>query len=325
MNRRVAATLIISAVAFILSCVQTVAQSYPTRPVRLIIAYAAGGTSDIIARTLADALRKNTGHTFIVENRPGGSGLIAAQAIKQAESDGYTLWIADTGHFAINPALLKDLPYDPLKDFVPITQLTRQSFYLVARKDFPADTVKDMVALSKQKSGGLNYGTTGRTSVHNLGFERIKMQSGANLLHIPYKGNAEIKPALLAGDIDLTVSTITGVRGEFEAGTIKALAFAGKNRDPLNPNVPTFTEAGLLGIEIDISVGVFAPAGTPSVVTDYLQKEMAKALKSPELLKRNETLAFELIGSNSAEFAAKIKTDIDVYRKVAKDADIKIE
>jgi tripartite-type tricarboxylate transporter receptor subunit TctC len=324
MIRRIAAAFAVTGL-LLASVAQTLAETYPSRPVRLVIAYAAGGTSDIIARTIASALEKNTGGTFIVENRPGGSGVIAAQAIKQAAPDGYTLWIADTGHFAINPAVLKDAPYDPLKDFEPITQLTRQSFYLVARKAFPANTVKEMVALSKERSGGVSYGTTGRTSVHNLGFERMKKLSGANLVHIPYKGNAEIKPALLAGDIDLTVSTITGVRGELEAGTVKALAFAGHQRDPINPNVPTFAEAGLPGIEIDISVGVFAPAGTPKPVVDYLQKEMAKALKSPELLKRNETLAFELIGSSSDDFAAKIKREIEAYRKIAQDANIKMD
>lgn len=324
MDRRTFTALAASGL-LLASIVGAGAQTYPDRPVRLIVAYAAGGTSDIIARTLADALAKNTGGTFIVENRPGGNGLIAANVVKQAAPDGYTIWLADTGHFAINPALTATPAYDPLKDFVPITQLTRQSFYLVARKGFAPDTVKDMVALSKQKSDGVSYGTTGLTSVHNLGFERIKKQTGAKLVHIPYKGNAEIKPALLRGDIDLTVSTITGVRAELEAGSVKALAFAGEKRDPLNPNVPTFAEAGLPGIEIDISVGVFAPAGTPKPVTAFLQKEMAKALSSPDLLKRNESLAFELIGSSSGDFAAKIQRDIDAYRKIAAEANIKME
>lgn len=299
--------------------------AYPERPVRIFISYAAGGTSDIIARLLARALEKSLGGSFVVENRPGGNGIIAAEAVMQSPPDGHTLWLADNGHFAINPALLPKLPYDPLKSFVPITQVTRQDFYLVANKAFPANTVAEMVALAKTKSGGLSYGSVGSASVHNLGFERIKQHTGTNLVHIPYKGNAELKPALLTGDIDMTVSTITGVRGELEAGTLKALAYAGSTRNPATPNVPTFAEAGLGGIGIDISVGVFAPAGTPAPIVELLQREFAKALNDADLRKRNETFAFELIGSTSAEFVSKIQNDTQAYRKIVKDANLKTD
>ena len=182
------------------TCAQSSAHAaFPERPVKLIIAYAAGGTSDVIARVLAKALEKSLGVPFVVENRPGGNGIIAAEAVMQSPPDGHTLWIADTGHFAINPVLLPKLPYDPLKNFVPITQVTRQDFYLVVNKTFPANNVAEMLALAKSRAGGLSYGSVGTASVHNLGFERIKLQSGTNLVHIPYKGNAELKPALLAG------------------------------------------------------------------------------------------------------------------------------
>ncbi len=315
----------LGALAFAFTCNPALAQDFPTRPIKLIIAYAAGGTSDIIARLLAQAIEKNLGKPVVVENRPGGNGFIAAEAVMQSPADGHTLWIADNGHFAINPALLAKVPYDPLTSFVPVTQVTRQDFYIVVNKDFPANTVAEMLALAKSKAGGLSYGTVGSASVHNLGFERIKLQTGTNLVHIPYKGNAELKPALLAGHIDMTVSTITGVSGELEAGTLKALAYAGATRNPKTPNVPTFAEAGLGGIGIDISVGIFAPAGTPAPIVQFLQKEFAKALNDAEVKKRNETFAFELIGSSSAEFVEKIRSDLAVYRKIVKDGNIKVD
>lgn len=300
-------------------------QAFPSKQIRLVVAYVAGGTTDITARNLGQKLGENIKQPVLVENRPGANGFIAAESVMKSAADGYTLWIADTGHLAINPAVRPKLPYDPLKDFTPVTQLMRQDFFLVANAALPANSVKDLIELSKTRQGGLSYGSVGTGSVHHLGFERIKQLTGANLVHIPYKGNAQMAPALLAGDVSITVGGYTAVIPYIKAGKIKALAVAASKRSALMPDVPRLAEAGVSGVDINIGVGVLAPAGTPADVVQRLSTEIVKALADPDLKKRFDSLGIEIVGSTPAEYAERIRADLQQYRKIAAEANIHVD
>src|SRR5690606_29649037 len=174
------------------------AAEWPTRPIRIVVPFPPGATPDIMARLVGDQLSTRLGQSVVVENKPGGSGIIALGAVQNAEADGYTVMLADTGHMAINPALRKDLPYDPLKDFIPVSRVTEQNFSVIVRADFPAKTVGELIELSKQRQ--LKYGTPGVGSVHHIASERLKKVTGADFMHVPYKGMIQVVPALLAGD-----------------------------------------------------------------------------------------------------------------------------
>ena len=301
------------------------AQSFPDKSIRLVVAYVPGGVTDVLARALAQKLTENVGKPVVVDNRPGVNGIIAADLVMKAPADGYTLWVADTGHLAISPALRAKLPYDPLKDFTPITQLMRQDFFLVVNAAVPANTLRELVDLSKSRPGGLFYGSVGSGSVHHLGFERMKLLTGANFLHVPYKGNAQMGPSLLAGEIHMTVGSITGVMQQLKAGTLRALAIAASKRNAQMPDVPTFAESGVPGIEINIGVGLLAAAGTPREIVQRLRSEVVKAVGDPDLRRRYDALGFEIVASAPEEYSEKIRADLQQYRKIVSDTAVRAE
>ena len=301
------------------------AQTFPSKPIRFVVAYVPGGTTDIFARALGQKLSEQMGQPMLVDNRPGGNGFIAAEFVMRAPADGYTLWIADTGHLAISPAVRGKIPYDPLKDFAPVTLMMKQDFVLVVTSSLPVRNIQELIELSKSRPGGLNYGSVGSGSVHHLGFERLKQLTGAKLVHIPYKGNAQMSAPLISGEVHATVGGFTAVNQMLKAGTIRAIGIAAAERNVRFPDVPTLAESGVPGIEINIGVGLVAPAGTPGGIIHRLRDEIVRALKDPQLEKRNDALGFEIVGNTPSEYAEKIRVDLQEYRKIALDAKVKVE
>jgi tripartite-type tricarboxylate transporter receptor subunit TctC len=286
------------------------AQSYPDKPIRVLVPYPAGGGIDLIARVLGEELAKRWGHGFVVENRPGGSTIPAAQEAARAAPDGYTLLLTTDSTMSVNPYLFARLPYDPAKDFVPITQLVFLNQLLLAHPSLPANNLKELVALAKQKPGTLNYASYGSGSQPHLAMETFKQLAGIDIVRVPYKGIPQAVPAAIAGEVQLTFSGAASSQGHIQAGRLKPLAIGGEHRLPLMPDVPTFAEQGYPGVPANAWFGFFAPAGTPAPIVAKLQSEIAAVLKSPEFRARQiDAKGYELVASTPADFAAFLKQD----------------
>lgn len=297
------------------------AATWPSRPIKVVVPFPPGATPDIMARLVGDRLSVNLGQPVIIENKPGGSGLIAIGAVQNAVPDGYTLLLADTGHLAINPALMKDLPYDPMMDFLPVSRFTEQDFSVIVRADSPDKTIGDLLERSKKKEGGLTYGTSGVGSVHHIGSERLKILTGAHFMHVPYKGTIQSVPALLSGEIDFMISSATPVMGQWKSGKIRILARGSDKRSPLMPDVPTLRESGI-PLTISITLGMLAPKGTPSEVVQRLSTEVNKVLESPEVKQKVATQDFTVRGSTPQAFTASIREQLQEYKNVIQETGI---
>lgn len=299
-------------------------QEWPSRSVRLIVPYGAGGTPDIIARSVGEKLRESTGQAVIVDNKPGAGGVIAINELLAAAPDGYTLLMADTGHLAVNPSLRDNLPYDPIKDFTPIIRVSHQAFSVVVNSALPVNSVEELVALSKKNEKGLFYGSSGLGSMHHISGEQLRVITGGKFTHVPYKGVQYSVPALLAGDIDFIMFSATPVMSQWKTNKVKILARAGLQRSSLMPDVPTLKEVGI-PLTVTIDVGLVAPKGTPSNIVQRMNEEIRKALNDPAVKQRFEGQDFEILPSTSQEFAQIIDADLQRYRKVVKESNIKVE
>lgn len=319
--------VVLSIVAAACACMAaSVSAQYPSKPIRVVVPLVAGGTPDLVSRTLGQKLSENMAIPVVVDNRPGASGVIAAEFVMKSPADGYTLFTVDTGHVAINPVLLPNLPYDTLRDFTPVSQVVGQEFFLFAHSDLPVRTVQELVALSKSRPGGLSYGSTGNGGPHHLGMERLKLATGAKLTHVPYKGVGQMVPALVAKDIDVMFSSTMPVLPHLKAGKVKALALGAPHRSPLLPDVPTFAEAGVPGgLDVNVAVGFVVRSGTSREIVQRLQAEIVKALDDPALKQRYVDLGFRIIGNTSEEFAESIRTDLSRFGKLVKEANIRAE
>jgi tripartite-type tricarboxylate transporter receptor subunit TctC len=302
------------------------AQGYPERPIRVVVPYPAGGGIDVLARVLGEELGKRLGQGFVVENRPGGSTIPAATEVARAAPDGYTLLLTTDSTISVNPHLFTKLPYDPVKDFVPITQLVFLNQLLLAHPSVPAANLKELVALAKQKPGSLNYGSYGNGSQPQLAMETFKQQAGVDIVHIPYKGIPQAIPAAIAGEVQLTFSGAASSQGHIQAGRLKPLAIGGDKRLPLLPDVPTFTEQGYPGVPANAWFGLFAPAGTPPAVVNKLAAEIAAILRSPDFkAKQVDAKGYELVASTPAQFAAFLREDNERSARAVKISGAKVE
>ena len=302
------------------------AQTYPERPIRVIVPYPAGGGIDIIARVLGDELAKRIGQGFVVVNQPGGSTIPAATEVARAAPDGYTLLLTTDSTISVNPYLFTKLPYDPVKDFVPITQLVLLQQMLLAHPSVPANNLKELVALAKQKPGSLNYGSYGNGSQPQLAMETFKQQAGIEIVHIPYKGIPQAIPAAIAGEVQLTYSGAASSQGHIKAGRLKALAIGGEKRLPLVPDVPTFTEQGYPGVPASAWFGLFAPAGTPPAIVDKLAAEINAILRTPDFkAKQIDAKGYDLVGSTPAEFVVFLREDSVRSGRAVKISGAKVE
>ena len=299
--------------------------AFPTRPIRLIVGYPAGGATDIAARLVGQKLSPVFGQTVVIDNRAGASGTIAATIVASAEPDGHTLSFAASPEAAIYRALMKKPPYDSLKDFQPVTLVGRVPFMLVVHPSVGASTVKELVALAKAKPGSINFASFGSGTSNHLVGEAFRAATGIEIVHVPYKGSAPALADLLGGQVQMTFDAVPVVLPQVKAGKLKALAVATAKRSALAPNVPTMDESGVPGFVGGTWFGVLAPARTPAAIVDRLSREIAAVLHAPDVVQTFNDRGIEPVGNSPAEFRAFIESETRRWLKVAQAAGVKPE
>ena len=298
-------------------------QEYPTKPIRVLVPFAPGGVVDTSTRILTNKLTERLGWTFVVDNRPGGNGFIAVQTAAKAPADGYTLLSAHTGEFAVNPAIFRNIPYDYERDFIAITMLSDAPMAVVVSTNSGISSFKELVAAAKAKPGQITYGSPGNGSVNQLATEWLAHAAGIKLLHVPYKGGAPAVAATAGGDVAMTVAGIPGVTPHLKSGRIKVIGVTTAKRSPHAPDWMTPQEGGIRGVDASIWVGLFAPRGTPKAVVDKLYAETVTTLKNADVKERYATVGgAETIGMPPAEFHARVKRDLEGYRKIVREVGI---
>ncbi len=294
------------------------AQGFPAKPVRFIVPFSPGGLSDTVARLLGQELSVTWGQQVLVENRPGASGSIASELVAKAPADGYTLLFADPQHLAINPAMNTKLPYDPIRDFAPVTLAAYGPLFLVANSSVEANSLAELIRLAKAKPGQLNYGSAGSGSIHHLTMESLKAALGLDVVHVPYKGAAQAVPALVSGQVALTISALPSLAPHVKAGKAKILAVSSARRSALAPEVPTIAELAVPGFDFAGQIGIVAPAGTPREVIAKLNADIAAVLRQPAFVARMAGLGIDAVGNSPEAFAAIIRADVDKYARAVK-------
>ena len=301
------------------------AQNYPSKPIRFVVPFAPGGTSEIVARSVAQELTTQLGQAVYVENKAGGAGTIAMMDVKSSPADGYTIVLGHVGTLAVNPYAMKNHPYDVDKDFIPVALLARVPNVFVVNSEVKAANLKEFVALAKAKPGALNYGTAGNGSSGHLAFEYLKMVSGADIQHVPYKGTGPMLQDLLGGRIEASNAGAPALLSHIKSGKLRAIAVGSDHRIPALPDVGTVAEAGYKGFETSQWYGVMVKAGTPPEIVKRLNTEINKALKSSQVTQRYATdNAVAEIGTPE-QFGALIAGEQARWREVVRKADIKIE
>jgi tripartite-type tricarboxylate transporter receptor subunit TctC len=314
-----------AAFAVALSTPLAAQDGYPSKPVRWIVPYSAGGLPDTIARVAAQKVSESLGQQVTVENRGGAGGIPGTEAAARAAPDGYTFLIADVGQVAINPHLYAKLSYDPAKDLVPVSLIATANLFLVANAGVPAKDFAELVALAKAQPGKLNYGSSGIGSIHHLATESLKASLGIDIVHVPYKGTGESVPAMVGGQVALVYSSLPSIASHVKAGRVKVLAVSTIKRSPSAPDVPTVAELGVAGYDFAPEIGLLAPAGTPPAIVTRMSQEIAKALKSPEVAQRFAQLDIEPVGSTPAEYAARIRAANEKYAQAVKVSGARID
>ncbi|MEI7567856.1 MAG: tripartite tricarboxylate transporter substrate binding protein [Alcaligenaceae bacterium] len=299
------------------------AQPYPSKPIRLIVPFAPGGVTDVSGRIVAIALAKRLNQQVIVENKPGASGNIGAQLVSKAPPDGYTLLLALDGTLVINPHVYERTGFDALNDFAPIAKVGDSIIIIVAHPSVGVKTLAEVIALSKTNGKGLEFGTSGSGSITHVAGELLKQRSGANLVHVPYKGGGPAAADVLAGHIPLAFASASSVAQYLEAGRLIPIGVPSPKRSVVFPNVPTFAEAGVQGVELNSWVGVLAPTNTPDAIVRQLNAEINAVLAEPEVKAQLQGYGIIASSGSAADFAAEIKRDFDLYGPVTKQAGIK--
>ncbi len=303
---------------------QTPAASYPTKPIRLIVPYAPGGSPDSVARVFGQAMGESMGMQFVVENRPGGAGVPAAESVIRAAPDGYTVLVADSSVYAITPSLSAKPPFEPLRDLAPVSLAVISPLLLVVNAAVPANNVREFVALAKAKPG-MAFGSSGNATVHHLAMEMLRSLAGVEFTHVPYKGAGQSVPAVVAGDVSAIFAAIPAVSAHAKAGKVRILGIAAPQRTSIMPELPTISEAGVPGCELTISIGFLAPAKTPSEIVRRLSDEVIKALKQPDVRQRLGTaFGFDLIGTTPEQYVESIRTELQTYGKLARTAGVQV-
>lgn len=304
------------------ACPVTAAEPYPGRPVRFIVPIAPGGGADITARTVAQKLASMWGQHFVVDNRSGGTGTIGLDIAAKSRADGYTITFV-TGSHAARQAIERKLPYDLLKDFATVTQLTGQAYVLVINPAIPVKTIQELVAHSNEKAGGLTYGSSGQGSLQHLSGALLATSAKANLLHIPYKGGGPALIDVLSGQLNMIFATPLESVPHIKAGRLRAIAVSGSRRSPAMPTLPTVAETGVAGYEVTNWYGVLAPAATPKPIVAKLNAGFAEALRSPEMAERFAKDGVDLVGSTPEQFHAHIRAEIQRFERAVAAAGIK--
>ena len=320
--KKIGATLA-AAVALLLGSGAQAQDSYPNKPIRLVVGFAAGGGNDILARIFNTKLGEALGQPVIIENKPGAGAVVATEYVAKSPPDGYTLLIGASGAMAINPAVYSRLSYDTLSDFAPITMITSFPLFVVATPTMPMGSVQDLVTFSKANPGKANY--AGSSPAFQLATELFKLRTGAPLEYIGYKSSGESVTAVMKGEVLMSIVDAPAVSGHIRSGQVRALAVTSAKRSPDFPDLPTLQEAGVPNAEVGLWSGIFAPAGTPAPILRKLESESRRVLRMPEIHDRLLGLSVEPSASSAEDFAKAIRFDIERWTTVAKAASIKIE
>ncbi len=319
MKQWISVTMLLSMAAS--AWAQPAAGGYPSRTVRVIVTYAPGGGSDILARLIGAKASEETGQQFVVDNRAGGNATIGTQAIARAAPDGYTLGVIDTA-LTINPGLFNKLPYDAVKDFAAVTLIASSPLILLVHPSVPVKNANELIALAKARPGQLTFSSAGSGTAIHLSQELFKSITGINAIHVPYKGGGPSVAALLAGEVAMSFNTPATIAPHVKAGKARALAITGAKRYPGLPEIPTLIEAGIKGVEADPYWGLVAPAGTPPAIITRLHEVWTKHINAPDMRQRLIDMGFAPSANTPAEFAAHIKSDVAKWGKVIREAGV---
>jgi tripartite-type tricarboxylate transporter receptor subunit TctC len=321
--KRIGATAAGALAACAIAAGAAYAQSYPTKPVRIINPFSPGGSLDLVARTLAKSMSAELGQQVLVENRPGAGGTIGVQMVAKSPPDGYTL-LAIQSSITVNPTLQPNIGYDPVRDLEPISKIASYMFFLVAHPSLPARSVKELIALARKNPGEVNYASVGMGSGTHLAAELFNHMAGVKMTHVPYKGTGQVMPDLLGGHIALHFGSTTVVP-HVQAGKLVPLAVTGEKRSPVLPKVPTVAESGLKGYEVTAWNAMFAPAGTPAPIVSRLNALVHKGLQLPETRALLEKQGLDVDPSTPAELGMLVRTELEKWAKVIKVAGIKAD
>lgn len=297
-------------------------QSYPAKTVTMLVPNPPGGLVDTSARLISDAMSKSMGQPVVVENRPGGSGNIAYQAVARAAPDGYTILVSYSAYHTGNPSLMSKLPWDPIKDFSPIALVTIATNVVAVHPSLPVNNLKELVEYLKKNPGKVNYASQGNGSLSHLGTELFKQQTKTDMVHVPYKGSGAAIQDVLSGQVQVFITTPPSVLQHVQSGKLKALAVAGKTRHAMMPNVPTTAEAGVPGFELDAWVALFAPSGTPPDIVAKLSEEVKKAASQPDAKQRAAQQGVEFKYLPPQDLSKLVRSEIDYWGKVIRTANI---
>ena len=300
------------------------AQNYPSKPVRVVIPWPPGGSNDVVGRIVTQKVGENLGQQFIVDNRAGAAGSIGADVVAKAPPDGYTLMVHSTSHVG-NAHLYKKLPYDTLKDFTGVALLAAQPGALTIHPSLPVKTVKEFIALAKARPGTINYSSSGNGSAPHLSMELLVAMTGIKIVHVPYKGGAPQVTALVSGETQASLATVSTVLVHVQSGRLRALGVSSAKRSATMPDVPTIAEAGVPGYEMSPWIGVFVPTGTSKELIAKLNSEINRALKAPDVSNLLSSNALDALGGTPEEFDVRIKADYEKYAKLIKLTGAKVD
>ncbi len=318
------ASLLACAALSALAIQSTQAQTYPAKPIRIIIAQAPGSATDVVSRIIGNKLQEGLGQPIVIEARPGAGGTLGTDIAAKAPPDGYTLFMANNSTHGANPALYAKLPYDAVKDFSPIIFAAATPYVLSVHPSLPVTNVKQLIALAKSKPGQLNYASAGNGSTHHLSGELLKTMGGIDMVHVPYKGTTPAITGLLAGEVSVMFATVTGIQPHVKSGRVKALAVTTAKRSSMMPGVPTVAET-LPGFEMLSWFGLLAPAATPPAVVSRMNAETAKVLALPDVKAALTAQGFEVMAGTPDQFGEYIKREIAKITRIAKAANVKAE
>ena len=313
---------VLAALVFAGSACAAFAQNWPARPIRFVVPLPPGGGADLVARTIGEKLNRSLGQQVIIDNRPGGAMVIGSDIIAKAPADGYTVGTLLTPTI-VNPFVLKDLPYDTLRDFTPVSLMVMVPGVMTMNPSVPASTLKEVIALAKANPGKYNYGSPGQLTSGHLSMEMLKVMAGISLTYIPYKGGAPAIADLIGNQIQFLISGPPGVLPHIKSGRLKAIASTAAKRSPGLPDTPTFAESGLPGYDTYEWYGVFAPGKMPKDVLDKLNREIARIVKLPDVSEKLIAQGAIPVGNSAAEFSAFVKREMDVWGKVAQQVGLK--
>jgi tripartite-type tricarboxylate transporter receptor subunit TctC len=316
--------LLLASAAFLI-CGGAAAQNYPAKPVRLIVAFTAGGGNDVLARVIAQKLAAAFGQQFVVDNRPGAGGTIGAELAAKSPADGHTLFLAGVATHAINPNLQKNLPYDPLRDFDAVSLIATAPLLLAVHPSLPARSVRQLVALARARPGEINFASSGLGSSAQLAAELFKSMTRASMQHVPYKGISQGLNDLLGGQVQVIFNAAAALLPHVKSGRLRALGITTMQRVPSITDIPTIAESGVPGYQAGSWYGIVVPAGTPRAIIDSLSRETAAAVRSPEISGRLNAEAVLPVGSSPEEFSAHIRDELARIGKVIREAGIAIE